>query len=181
DINEGINHALKELAKHPTDPRVREAAKRLLDSGQTIRILCREEAAEQAKKDNDKQLEKALEQSNQDVLGGGGATLGDFDKDGNPRRGGTARIVIECGHLKTHGLFGDRGLLGTMIALLGHELVHASHADQVHGHDQDSEKERDCYESIGRQLATPFRTRSASYRADKARDERRRSARERAV
>ncbi|HLT40835.1 MAG TPA: hypothetical protein VK034_31375, partial [Enhygromyxa sp.] len=37
DINEGINHALKELAKHPTDPRVREAAKRLLDSGQTIR------------------------------------------------------------------------------------------------------------------------------------------------
>lgn len=138
-LTRAVNQTLREIADEPRRPdedpgrqELRDIARRLLDSGQTIRLICREDA------EGDPTLAEAHEQSDPAQRGGGAATKGDFDADGNPRRGGTATIVVECAHVKTHGLSRPYGIDdGTVLGKIGHELVHASQGRYRHSEDDD--------------------------------------------
>lgn len=133
-----------ETAGGATQDGLRDLARRLAASGQTIRILCREEARELGK--TDPVMARLYEQSEVTPLGGGAATHGDFDAVGNPRRGGTMIIVIECARL-LNGWFrppfegGD-----TMLHTLGHELVHGGNRANAHG---GSEADEPYYDAFG--------------------------------
>jgi hypothetical protein len=144
DLQEEVNATLKKMAKakpkkeEAPDDKVagglREIAKDLYESDQTIKILCREEAAD------DPNLKDQYEQSGPGAEGGGAATKGDFDQNGKPTKNGTTIIVIECARLQFHGWYKKFGLGDTMIDTLGHELVHAANEKHVHGDDAEEEK-----------------------------------------
>ncbi len=140
NIEAQINGALRALVggkiKTPTPADTKalaQAAKRLLASKQTIRILCRSEAAK------DPSLRAQYEQSDPGGRGGGAATRGDFDAKGNPKPKGTAVIVIECSRLWSFGWWGDSApgaatskFPWTVLGVITHELLHASQAKYRH-------------------------------------------------
>jgi hypothetical protein len=145
-LNEDVNAALEKIAKGKAAPgkeeaptkaagkELRDAARDLYQSKQTITVMCREEAAA------DPKLKDQYEQSDPSERGGGAATKGDFDKSGKPKKKGNTIIVVECARLKIHGWYGKFGLGDTMIGTLGHEFVHASNAKRVHGDDETAEQ-----------------------------------------
>lgn len=150
DINAQVNKVLEDIASGKAKPadkdhakEYREIAKALLASNQTVKVMCREEAAKNP------DLKDQYEQSDPGTSGGGAATKGDFDEKGNPKPNGTTIIVVECGYLATHGWFGGFGTGGTdsVIKILGHELVHASKNTYVHGTEHDSDT--DIYDEFG--------------------------------
>ncbi len=114
-IEDDFNKGLKELGK------THAGAKALFDSGQKIRIICHKSAEAKKLKIN---------------IGLGPAeTHGDFDKKGNPKKGGTTIIAIRCKKMARLGLDGkfyDIDPRSTGIKILVHELLHATNKARRH-------------------------------------------------
>jgi len=122
-----VRKGLAELAK------TNAAAKDLLESGQTIHVVCFSD-----KKAKKKGLEKP--QAFARLLVGPGATAGDFGADKKPRKDGTAVIAIGCREAGRHGLeglFRFRLVETTLLDVVFHELLHATNADRRHGEGED--------------------------------------------
>lgn len=144
-LGTGTRIRRNETPEGTTADGLREIARKLSASNQTIRILCREEARERGK--TDPKMQFLYEQSEVSPTGAGGAaTLGDFDEAGNPKAGGTMIVVIECARL-LHGWFRPivEGGDTTMLHVLGHELVHAVDADHVHDDDMTEDPYYDAF------------------------------------
>jgi hypothetical protein len=119
DIQDLVNAGLRKRAKDSN------AAKDLLDSNQTIKIICQDE---QKAKDEGIDFESAF-------LPEFGKTKGDFDKDGKPNSKGTAYIAINCDYLRQFGWFTVIDALGSkqsMWDVLVHELLHATNQARRH-------------------------------------------------
>jgi hypothetical protein len=118
-IQDLVNAGLKKQAKDNA------GAKDLLDSNQTIKIICNDE---QKAKDEKIDFESGL-------LPEFGKTKGDFDEKGKPKSGGTTYITINCDYLKQfswHTLIDVLGTKQSMWDVLVHELLHATNADRRH-------------------------------------------------
>lgn len=119
-LNDEFNLGLKELGK--TNP----AAKALFESGQTIRIVCAK-----GKEAKDLGIDVGVFAPAE--------TVGDFNKDGSPKQGGTAVIGIRCKELQIHGLdeeFYDIDPRSTGFKILIHELLHATNKARRHPPDK---------------------------------------------
>ncbi len=114
-IEDDFNKGLKELGK------THAGAKALFDSGQKIRIICHKSAEARKLKIN---------------IGLGPAeTHGDFDKNGNPKKGGTTIIAVRCKKMARLGLDGKFFNIdprSTGIKILFHELLHATNKGRRH-------------------------------------------------
>lgn len=130
DLQGAINSGLKKMADNGN-----QGAKDLLDSNQTIRIICFGEPDAESRN---------LRSSGGQVYGGGGETAGDFTADGKPRAGGTTYIAIDCDKLKRLGWFGEEGDNIGKIRVwdtLLHELLHATNKSRRHTDDETADYE----------------------------------------
>ncbi len=157
-IEAELNGALQDIADGKVKPRPNatesapatpaeakefaDAAQRVLDSKQTIHLMCREEAK------NIPALKAQYEQSAPNLgPAQGAATLPDLDPAKLPKVGGKAIIVIECSTLWRLGWRGGFGrprepadnpedadvyLDESMLGLIAHELLHVSHGKFDH-------------------------------------------------
>ena len=159
EVEDAVNDTLRDIAnaKPPAGEtpaqkqdreQLAEIAADLLAGGQTVEIVCREEAAGKLG------LEDAYSDSEPGMLGAGGAaTKGDFDGHGKPKPKAKAVIVVECGFIQTYGLFDPRGEQSNVIGMIGHELVHASDAKYKHA-PQDPNAE--VYDKFRKRFAPVF-------------------------
>jgi hypothetical protein len=118
-IQDLVNAGLRERAKN------NNAAKDLLGSNQTIKLICNDE---QKAKDEKIDFEVGL-------FPEFGKTKGDFDDKGKPKSGGTVYIAINCDFLRQFGWHTLINALGTeqsMWDVLVHELLHATNSERRH-------------------------------------------------
>lgn len=130
DLQGAINSGLKKMADNGN-----QGARDLLDSNQTIRIICFGEPDAESRN---------LRSSGGQVYGGGGETAGDFTADGKPRTGGTTYIAIDCEKLKRIGWFGEEGdnIGKTRVwDTLLHELLHATNRSRRHSDEETTDYE----------------------------------------
>ena len=102
------------------------AAKDLLDSGQTIKIICHDEK---------KAKDEGIDFGEAGIIPDFGKTKGDFDAMKKPKRGGTVYIAINCDYLRQFGWHNVINVFGTeqsMWDVLVHELLHATNQDRQH-------------------------------------------------
>lgn len=160
ELEGATNASLTRIAQDPTASEARDAARRLTAVNQTLRILCREEAA------SDPALADLVAQSEASAQAGGAATRGAFDDAGNPIEGGTIIMVIECARLPTSGWYGGFGVGNSesMTRVLGHELLHASGRRFRHGDENDAD------EALYDPFADRFRSTYASLLEDVQRE-----------
>ena len=123
-VQKDLNRGLEERAKKDA------GAKDLLDSGQTLKIVCFDEKAAK---------DAGLSKPDGGIMAGVaglGATKGEFDAAGKPKKNGTAIIAIDCDLLKANGWSKPLTLPGdTQVPLfhaLVHELLHASNEKRKH-------------------------------------------------
>ena len=144
DLQGAINSGLKKMADNGN-----QGAKDLLDSNQTIRIICFGEPDAESRN---------LRSSGGQVYGGGGETAGDFTAEGKPRPGGTAYIAIDCDKLKRVGWFGEEGdSIGRnrVWDTLLHELLHATNSSRRHTEGESTDYEgwvRDLNKVLGSEV-----------------------------
>lgn len=139
-IERQFNDGLRELGK--TNP----AAQRLLNSRQTIRIVCYGDP------------EAGDRKPSGGILGEPAESIGDFGDDGNPRPGGRAIFIIDCDTVQARGGFfrvPEGGFTPALFNVLVHELFHATHRDRRHGPGLDSmdiyrQWERDFAQALAR-------------------------------
>jgi hypothetical protein len=129
DVEGIVNAGLRKMAGKNPD------AKNLLNSNQTIKVICFGEKAA-----DDLGLKKPDEIVILMGVPGFGETKGDFGPGGAPRTGGTAHIAIDCDLLKAHGWHTefDTGLFReSMLGAFAHELLHAASEARKHGPDEE--------------------------------------------
>ncbi len=124
EIARMVNEGLSNMGR--TNP----AALALYNSGQTIKIICY---------GSDKAKELKIEKPEMSFIPVWGETVGAFNADGTPTRGGTTYIVIDCDRLRTGRWYTNFTFLGvtqSMWDILVHELLHAT--DQARRHPPDT-------------------------------------------
>lgn len=131
DLQKVINAGLKKIAD-----KGHQGAKDLLNSNQTIKIICYTE--EEAKRFPE------FAGGGSGELGDPARTVGDFDETGKPKSRGTTTIAVDCNVLNAQGWFGreiktvyggkSQGLWEPLV----HELLHATHRDRKHPPDDTS-------------------------------------------
>ncbi len=131
DLQKVINAGLKKMAD-----KGHQGAKDLLNSNQTIKIICYTE--EEAKRFPE------FAGGGSGELGDPARTVGDFDEAGKPTSRGTTTIAVDCNVLNAQGWFGreiktvyggkSQGLWEPLV----HELLHATHRDRKHPPDDTS-------------------------------------------
>lgn len=120
EIQRMVNEGLRNMGR--TNP----GALALLNSGQTIKIICY---------GSDKAKELKIEKPEMSFIPSWGETVGAFNADGTPTSGGTAYIVLDCDRLRTGRWYTEFTYLGatqSMWDILVHELLHATHQERRH-------------------------------------------------
>lgn len=127
EIERMINEGLKKMGeKNP-------GALAFFNSGQTIKIICY--GSKKAKELGIKKPEAEM------FTQSWGETVGDFNKDGSPKKGGTTYIVLDCDYFlkyRWYKKFVFFGVKQSMWDILVHELLHATHRDREHAEGKDS-------------------------------------------
>lgn len=127
EIQDMINEGLKKMGKkYP-------GALALFNSKQKIKVLCYGE--KKAKELGVKKPEAEM------FTQSWGETIGDFNKDGSPKKGGTAYIVVDCDYFlkyRWYAKFEFFKVKQSMWDILVHELLHATHHDRQHAEGKDS-------------------------------------------